>query len=352
MSSSHQSKKSTIAANPSPLVSIGCAVYNGAETLKRALDSLVLQDYPSLEIIICDDGSTDDTREICRDYAKRFTKIRYIENEENIGLTRNYNKLFNLSNGKYFLWADQDDVREPRYVSMCVAVLESDEDAVLCHSHTGVIWKVTNQLIHIVTIDSIEGEPSVLKRYWRFLRRYSDTAIYGLIRSDELRKTGLCKHDVAFANSLLFELLMLGKFRQVPETLYYYYGKGYRYRTSPEEDYSNSNPGRSIPKYRKPFLVVVYNQSKGILTSIHGLFLKFLLLVALWVHFAMVNGTKAAFRLLYAVFGNRVPKGLENFCSVIVWDNGDIRRIVRPEECRECYPEGWPLLKKKNWKFN
>lgn len=341
----------TSVADPNPLVTVGCAVFNGAATLRRTLDSLLRQDYPCLEIIICDDGSTDDSRTICREYAERHANIRYIENEENLGLTGNCNKLFRLAQGKYFLWADQDDVREPSYISKCVAVLESDEAIVLCHSYTGVIWKVSNKLLHIVTIDSINNESSVLKRYWRFLRRFSDTTIYGLIRSNALGKTALWRPDVASANALLFELLLTGKFRQVPETLYYYYGKGLRYRTSPEEDYSRANPGRTMPRYRKPFLVLAFNQTKGILASSYGLLRKSLLLIILWFHVAMVNGTKGTFRLLYIVFGRCIPKWFENFCSFLVMDMRDIRYIVRLEEYRDCYPEGWPLLKNKNWKF-
>lgn len=347
-----QTSELTGTANPNPLVTVGCAVYNGAETLRRALDSLVRQDYPCIEIIICDDGSTDGSRAICIEYSKRYANIRYLENEVNIGIAGNYNKLFCLAKGKYFLCADQDDVREPSYISKCIVVLESDESAVLCHSHTGNIWKVSNELIHTVTLDSIDNESYVLKRYWRFLRTFSDFPIYGLIRSDALRKTALWRPDVGSANALLFELLLIGKFRQVPELLYFYYGRGLRYRTTPEEDYSNCNPGRTMPKYRKPFLILACNQTKGILSSSCGLLLKCLLLMTLWLHIAMVNGTKATFRLLEAVFGRRMPNWFENFCSFVVMDMHDIRYVVRPEEYRDCYPEGWPLRSVKNWKFD
>jgi glycosyltransferase involved in cell wall biosynthesis len=340
----NQVRSVTTTGNSSPLVSVGCATYNGATTLRRALDSVVRQDYPCLDIIICDDGSTDETREICQEYSKRYTNIRYVENERNLGIVGNFNKLFGLGKGKYFLYADQDDVREPSYISKCVAVLEADEAVVLCHSHTGVFWKAFNNLMHINTIDSVDNVSCVLRRYWRFLRSYSDTTVYGLIRSDALRKTSLLRPHNGSANALLFELLLIGKFRQVPETLYFYSAKGLQYRPSPEEEYLRFNEaGRLRRKYRKPFLVLAGNQTKGILQSSHGLLQKCRLLVILWIHVAMVNGVKALFRLIEAVLGRRLPKWFENFCMFAVQDLRDIRFTVLPEENRDYLPDLWLL---------
>lgn len=52
-----------------PLVSVGMPVYNGAKTLRRAMDSILGQDYSNFEFIISDNASTDETPEICREYA-------------------------------------------------------------------------------------------------------------------------------------------------------------------------------------------------------------------------------------------------------------------------------------------
>jgi len=340
-----QTKVEARPTNSTPLVSVAVATCNGVETLQRALESVVLQDYPCLDIIICDDGSTDGSRAICQEYSKRYTNIRYVENEENLGIIENYKKLFRLGKGKYFLWADQDDVRESSFISKCAAVLESDENAVLCHSHTGVFWKTFNNLMHINTINSVDNESGVLRRYWRFLRRYSDTAIYGLIRSDALRKTGICRTGIWSANSLMFELLLIGKFRQIPETLYFYSAKGVRHRPTPEEEYFRANGGRSMPKYQKPFLVLAYHQTKAILGSSHGLLWKCLLLMTLWIHVTMVNAVKAIFRLLESGFGKHVPKWFGKFCMFAVLDMRDIHFIGRSEENRDYLPDLWLLRK-------
>ncbi len=321
-----------------PLVSVGCAVYNGAETLRRALDSVVGQDYPNLEIIICDDGSTDGSRALCLEYAARYSNIRYFENEKNLGVVGNFNKLFGLATGKYFFWADQDDVRGLTFVSQCASVLEADESAVLCHCHTGVFWKEFENLVHVNTIDHVDNEADLLKRYWRFLRTYSDTTIYGLIRADALRRTALWRDAPGSSVSLLFELLIQGKFRQVPATLYFYSAKGPS-RPGPEDEHLRSSGARRVPAFRRPFVAVARNQTRGILAAPGSLRAKWRLLLVLWSHIAVVNGSKAAFRVIEALIGDRVPRWFARACAFAIVDTRDIHYVAPPEVCREYAPD-------------
>jgi cellulose synthase/poly-beta-1,6-N-acetylglucosamine synthase-like glycosyltransferase len=73
-----------------PLVSIGLPVYNGERFLAQALDSLLGQTLGDLEIIVSDNASTDRTAEICKDYAARDARIRYIRQESpDLVLSRN-----------------------------------------------------------------------------------------------------------------------------------------------------------------------------------------------------------------------------------------------------------------------
>jgi glycosyltransferase involved in cell wall biosynthesis len=58
-----------------PKVSIGMPVYNGANYLRRSIQCLLHQDYADLEIVICDNGSTDDTESICREFAKKDERV-------------------------------------------------------------------------------------------------------------------------------------------------------------------------------------------------------------------------------------------------------------------------------------
>src|SRR5450759_3059115 len=115
-----------------PLVSIGLPVYNAERYLSRALDSLLAQDYPNVELIVSDNASVDGTEEICRSYAQRDARVHYDRADRNMGAIWNFNRVFELASGEYFMWTAHDDLRDRRYVSACVAALRARPDAVLC----------------------------------------------------------------------------------------------------------------------------------------------------------------------------------------------------------------------------
>lgn len=112
-----------------PLVSIGVPVYNGEAYLRRALESLAAQDYPSWEMIISDNASTDSTETICREFAERDERVRYVRNETNVGILPNFDIVLRAARGPYFMWAAFDDYWEPRFVSACVRELEDHPEA-------------------------------------------------------------------------------------------------------------------------------------------------------------------------------------------------------------------------------
>src|SRR6202789_2802935 len=82
------------AAASAPTVSVGMPVYNGETYLEVAISSVLAQSFDDLELIICDNASTDRTAEICQDYAARDPRIRYFRNAQNLGAAPNYNLAF------------------------------------------------------------------------------------------------------------------------------------------------------------------------------------------------------------------------------------------------------------------
>ena len=91
-----------------PLVSIGMPVFNGEDYVEAALDSILTQTFTNFELIISDNASTDRTEEICNDFADSDDRIRYYRQEKNLGAAANFNRVFELSSGKYFKWAAHD----------------------------------------------------------------------------------------------------------------------------------------------------------------------------------------------------------------------------------------------------
>src|SRR5215208_7074722 len=76
-----------------PLVSIGMPLYNAARYLRLALEALLRQDYPHFELLIADNASTDETGDICREYATRDARIQYYRNPLTVDVLANYNRV-------------------------------------------------------------------------------------------------------------------------------------------------------------------------------------------------------------------------------------------------------------------
>lgn len=206
-------------------VSIGMPVYNGAKYLRPTLASLCGQTFTDFSLVICDDGSTDETLDICREFASRDARIRLELNPERLGGARNFNRTFELSKGKYFMWAAQDDLFHPAYIQKCLAKLEASPNAVLALAELVLINEGNQRIATQAPIDSVnigtEGM-DVVQRLHEVFRRTGWWAIYGLIRPEVLRKTKLYRNEFAGDVLLIAELLLHGEFAKVPEPLFYY----------------------------------------------------------------------------------------------------------------------------------
>lgn len=89
------------------------SVFNGEKHLAEALSSVAEQCYDSYEVVICNDGSTDGTDKIIRDFLPKLNSATYIENQSNLGLAASLNKCAGLAKGEYLVRMDGDDVCEP-----------------------------------------------------------------------------------------------------------------------------------------------------------------------------------------------------------------------------------------------
>ena len=93
-----------------PLVSVAIATYNGEKYIKEQIESILNQTYKNIEIIICDDNSTDNTIGIINEYFSKYNNIKYFVNKNNLGLNNNFAKAIKLCTGEYIAISDQDDI--------------------------------------------------------------------------------------------------------------------------------------------------------------------------------------------------------------------------------------------------
>lgn len=132
-----------------PLVSVLLPVYNAAEFLEDAIQSVRDQSFEDFELIIINDGSTDRSREVVFSFADQ--RIRYFENEENLGIVATLNKGVGLCRGQYIARMDADDLCERSRLGRQVRFLERHPKIGVCGTWATVIdgtGQATGRIVH------------------------------------------------------------------------------------------------------------------------------------------------------------------------------------------------------------
>jgi hypothetical protein len=125
--------------HPTPTVSIGLPVREGAKYLAEAIDSIVAQTFPEFELVISDNASTDRTPQICRAYRHAADAFASTGRSATSAPPAISIWCSSARAGKCFKWAAHDDVIDPTYLAWCIAALEADPDAVLCPSVLAIV---------------------------------------------------------------------------------------------------------------------------------------------------------------------------------------------------------------------
>lgn len=136
-----------------PLVSINLCCYNSEKYLGETLQSILDQTYQNWELIIVDDGSTDQTKDIIFDFKKRGYPIIY-EYHSNRGLSYSRNVALNLSNGYYIAFIDHDDLWLPEKLERQVRIFQDDsEDIGMVYTYTSLFGENTAERKTIAIYD-------------------------------------------------------------------------------------------------------------------------------------------------------------------------------------------------------
>ncbi len=136
----------------SPIVSVITPVFNGETWLEEALDSALAQTFPSLEIIVVNDGSTDDSLAIARARARDDGRIRIID-QANAGLPTARNRAMKVARGAYLALLDADDAWLPDHLLLVMQAFERDPDLGLVHAN-------------IERVDADGALVDIPNRYW------------------------------------------------------------------------------------------------------------------------------------------------------------------------------------------
>jgi hypothetical protein len=198
------------------LVSIGIPTFNRAATLRRAAESALAQTYPNVEVVVSDDGSTDDTRAVCEELHERDPRLRYLRSTANQGLAANHNVLFTRMRGEYVMLLADDDWLEPDYVERCLASLRARRDHVLVcglaryaddqgNAHDGV------------ALDLAQATPRA--RVVAYLRSVDENGLlYGLMPREVLARAAPMRSVLGNDWLLVAAIVAQGKAATLPDT--------------------------------------------------------------------------------------------------------------------------------------
>ena len=115
-----------------PVISVLMPVYNAEHYLSQAIDSVLGQTFKDFELVLINDGSTDSSKNIIFSYND--TRIRYVENDKNIGIVNTINKGVDLCTGKYIVRMDADDICNPNRFEKQLAFMQKHLEVGVCGS--------------------------------------------------------------------------------------------------------------------------------------------------------------------------------------------------------------------------
>lgn len=111
---------------PDSLVSVVVPVFNAQKSIRKCLESILTQDYSEIEVLVVDDGSTDMSGLICREYAQRDQRV-CILSQSNLGPASARNNGMRRASGAYLMFVDADDALKSKAISSLVAIAEATQ---------------------------------------------------------------------------------------------------------------------------------------------------------------------------------------------------------------------------------
>jgi teichuronic acid biosynthesis glycosyltransferase TuaG len=169
-----------------PLVTILTTCYNHEKFIGKAIESVINQSFQDWEMIILDDYSKDNSRNIIKDYAHKNDKIKYVFDNKNLDQGARFNTYLHKIDSKYIAFLDSDDYMKPNRLKEQVKILENNPEIGVCHSD----GKVVDSRI------KIDG-----KDLWQ---KQSDTLLFSEIHRNPKNKSGNIFKELLNGNFIFF----------------------------------------------------------------------------------------------------------------------------------------------------
>lgn len=203
------------------MVSIIIPVYNAEKTLEKTLNSLINQTYKNLEIILVNDGSTDNSREICENYQKKNVHIKLI-NKENEGPGKARETGLKYANGNYISFVDADDYMDIDFYNILISKLEENKANIIQCGYKTV--DMNDKCIEISNLknEQISGQYNNAEKYAQ--QKNTNNFLWNKVFEKKLFEQVEFKHLYAGEDACVLTQLYsnANKVVTIPDRLYYY----------------------------------------------------------------------------------------------------------------------------------
>ena len=226
-------------------ITVGIPVYNGERFLFEKITSILNQSFDDFELIISDNGSTDSTKEICKNFAMKDKLIRFFSHKNNQHTNWNYNFILQEARGEYFIWTAVDDVLFPKFLEKNLEIMNKNKNVVCSISKIKLygpiteymksdnpnksllsrIYKKIYQKMGYMDTYTISGNyENRIKEYLKNIRHHQ--VLYGLYRTEQIKKSFVKDSFIASDTATTFNLLKYGEIHVIDEILMEVYDSG------------------------------------------------------------------------------------------------------------------------------
>lgn len=203
----------------SALVSVLVPVYNSGSYLSECLDSIINQSYPNLQIILVNDGSTDSSDEICKQYENQDKRIEY-HNINHVGIAGVRNYLLDLARGDYSIFIDSDDWIETNMIEYMINTIHHNNLDILIIGHINQSYNKALEFRHGLMICDRERTVNLFLKH----RCLSSNMWSKLIRTEVLNNLRF-DSDIQYGEDVMMTWKLLNKINSlgISESRFYHY---------------------------------------------------------------------------------------------------------------------------------
>jgi Glycosyl transferase family 2 len=210
------------AVTAAPIVDVNLIAHDSGDTVGLAIESVLSQTWPSFSLTLIDDGSTDHTLDVMRDFAARDSRVQIKRNRCNGGAVANFQRAFWIGDADFVMPKSGDDVLAPEFMAETMEVLLAHPRCAMCHAgglvfHDGRTEQVypAEHRLSAIAFDPVDRAKHVMSRYT------SSPSFWGIYRREAVDRTSRIPGGAGWDHVFLAELALAGEIRHVPKLLYW-----------------------------------------------------------------------------------------------------------------------------------